>query len=222
MDDAADPLLAAVSAVRRLGNALAGHQADPSTLLQVADAANALAGAIEGGPRRDKRTEMADSPRMSELRRTGRWPDPPGEGEPIEFDPTSLVGGPLSPFGMGARYWREGDEAVGLVHCRRAFEGPPGRVHGGMVAAITDEVMGCVMRVVGVVAYTGSLTVRFVAAAPLDADLEFRARLADRDGRKLKVECVGRAGDLVFCRAEAIFVEVDASVLLASMESPTE
>ena len=47
-------------------------------------------------------------------------------------------------MGLNASLWREGDVAVMEVTLGRAFEGAPGRAHGGIVAALLDETMGLV------------------------------------------------------------------------------
>jgi len=117
--------------------------------------------------------------------------------------------------GMGARYWRGGDEARGGVTVGPAFEGPPGRVHGGALAAIFDEIMGALLPAIGVMAFTGRLTVRYRKATPLGVPLELRSWLASREGRRLHLEAEAKADGVLFANAEAIFVEQDPSVLLA-------
>ena len=54
----------------------------------------------------------------------------------------SIVAGAANPMGLAARLWRDGDVACMQVTLGKAFEGAPGRAHGGVVAALLDEVMG--------------------------------------------------------------------------------
>ena len=63
------------------------------------------------------------------------------------------------------------------VVLHRAFEGAPGRAHGGIVAAVFDDVTGFVIGFLGEPAFTGELTVRFVAPVPVEELLVIRARL---------------------------------------------
>ena len=135
-------------------------------------------------------------------------PEPPADGEAIEFDPWSFVGGPFNAFAMGARYWRDGDGSRGRVTLGRAYEGPPGRVHGGAVAALFDEVMGATLRVLGTRAYTGRLAVDFLRAAPLDVMLDLRGWLVRREGRRLYLAGEAAVEGVAFARAEATFVEM--------------
>ena len=69
---------------------------------------------------------------------------------------------------------REGDEAVLTVTLGSAFEGAPGRAHGGVVATLIDEAMGMVLHIVGTPAFTGRLTVNYRAPTPLNEHLEDR------------------------------------------------
>ncbi|MEV0810968.1 PaaI family thioesterase [Micromonospora sp. NPDC050200] len=68
------------------------------------------------------------------------------------------------------------------------FEGPPGAVHGGYSAMVLDGVMGTLVRALGVIAMTGTLTLRYLAPTPLDRPLDLTARVVDRGGRKTTVE----------------------------------
>ena len=57
------------------------------------------------------------------------------------------------------------------ARCGAAHEGAPGRSHGGVVAGLFDDVFGFVLDVVQEPAFTGELTIRYVAAdaaAPAD------------------------------------------------------
>jgi len=219
-DDALDAARRrAASAVSRLGHVLAGHEVAEGVLLDLADRVDELVEQLGELPLRDKRNDIERRARWGEYRRTGVWPGPVPDGDEITFDRSSFVGGVLSPFAMGATFHREGDEAVGRVTMGPAFEGPPGRVHGGAIAAMVDEVMGSVNSVLGTVAFTGRLSVSFVGPCPLGTELEFRAGLVERDGRKLHLACTGRAGETVFARAEATFVEIDPAVALSMFEA---
>ena len=65
--------------------------------------------------------------------------------------------------------------ALGLVRFGSAYEGPPGHVHGGFVAAAFDEVLGYVQSLGGRPGMTGTLTVRYRSPTPLYTELRFEA-----------------------------------------------
>ena len=114
-------------------------------------------------------------------------------------------------MGIGVHVVRDGDTAVATTTLGPAFEGAPGRAHGGVVGAILDETMGYVLPIIGEMAYTANLSIDYIAPAPLGVEVTFTARLRDRADRKLWIEAVGESADGVFVRAEALFLTVDLS-----------
>ena len=57
----------------------------------------------------------------------------------------------------------DGDTVTGHVTFGRAYQGPPGQVHGGVIAGVYDQVLGLANFVVGRPGFTGTLSVRYVA-----------------------------------------------------------
>src|SRR5262249_59945963 len=76
-----------------------------------------------------------------------------------------------------------------------AYEGPPGHVHGGFVAAAFDEVLGFVQSTTGQPGMTGTLTIRYRKPTPLDTDLRFEATVQRVEGRKIFAEARLYDGD---------------------------
>jgi acyl-coenzyme A thioesterase PaaI-like protein len=105
----------------------------------------------------------------------------------------------------------ENDEVVADVVLRRAFEGAPGRAHGGLVAAAFDDVTGFIIGGLKEPAFTGELTVRYLAPVPVEAPLEIRARLDGRERRKLFISADMHAGDDLVATGKAIYITVDPS-----------
>lgn len=211
----------AAQAIRRLGMALLGRTVSPELLARVADQAAALAAEVEAAsPERTKVDAFLGYTGVARARHfltTGHWPAPSADYGEIRFDAMSYIGGPVHPFSAGARYYRDGDEAVARVTVDMGFEGPPGRVHGGTVASIFDEVMGTVFRIRALPsAFTGSLNVRFEAPAPLGVELEFRARLTGVEGRKHFVEAEATGPDGRFASATAVFIQMASDHMAAT------
>jgi acyl-coenzyme A thioesterase PaaI-like protein len=61
----------------------------------------------------------------------------------------------------------------------RLYEGPPGCVHGGWIAALFDEVLAVLQRDAGVNGMTAELAVRFRRPVPVGAELRFSGRIED-------------------------------------------
>ena len=204
--------LAAAAAVRRLGHALAGRVIEADLANRVAALVNELAAGAEKRPQRRKEIEHASSPRFEALV-AGRLPVPVADGEHIEFDHFSVVGGAMNPFAVGATHRRDGDDAVTTVNFGPAFEGPPGRVHGGAIALVMDEATATVLPMVGRFGFTGSIALKLLAPAPLGVDVEFRSRVVGEERRKLFIRCIASGPDGVFAEADAIYIQNDPATI---------
>lgn len=106
---------------------------------------------------------------------------------------------------------RDGQPAMlGHVRLSRLREGPPGKVHGGVLAGLFDEIMGAAQRLGGGEGgMTGRLTVRYRKPTPLETDLQFRAWIHDERPTR------------VIIRAESVLAAApsDAPVVTASAEA---
>jgi acyl-coenzyme A thioesterase PaaI-like protein len=103
-------------------------------------------------------------------------------------------------------------EIDGRVHARAvfgsAYEGPPGCVHGGYVAAAFDEVLGATQTLSGRPGMTGTLTVKYRSPTPLHRELAFVGELVRVEGRKIFTEGKLSAGDRLCAEAEGIFISI--------------
>jgi acyl-coenzyme A thioesterase PaaI-like protein len=94
-----------------------------------------------------------------------------------------------------------------------AYQGPPGSVHGGLVAALFDEVLGFAQWMTGNPGMTGTLKVRYRKPTPLNTELRFEATVERVDGRKIFTEARLYDGDTVTADAEGVFISLTASAL---------
>jgi acyl-coenzyme A thioesterase PaaI-like protein len=104
----------------------------------------------------------------------------------------------------------EEDRVVGTARFGSAYEGPPGCVHGGYVAAAFDELLGLTQTLGGSPGMTGRLTVHYRSPTPLQTELALEGRLDRVDGRKTFVVGTIHAGDRLCAEAEGLFVSVGA------------
>jgi acyl-coenzyme A thioesterase PaaI-like protein len=99
----------------------------------------------------------------------------------------------------------------------KAFEGAPGRAHGGIVAALIDETMGLVLAINDLFAFTAQLNITYVAPTPINEPISARAWLKEQNGRKLSIEARVEAGDNVIAKASALFISVDPQTFLEDL-----
>jgi acyl-coenzyme A thioesterase PaaI-like protein len=192
---------AAAAALRRLGNALVGRSIDDELLERIRRGATELAELAEAAPRQSRLPNSARS-----------FYEPPTRDSPPEHRNLfreSIVSGDLNAMGIGAQLWREDEVSVMEVELGPAFEGAPGRSHGGVVAAMLDETFGIVLAIHGEAAYTGRLEVTYRAATPVGRPIRCRGWLVERRGRKLLMRGEVRDGELLCAEAEATFITVD-------------
>jgi acyl-coenzyme A thioesterase PaaI-like protein len=132
-------------------------------------------------------------------------------GDPHAFFDNSPLIGRANPLAPPIRIDIEGERVVGKVCFGAAYEGAPGVVHGGFVAAAFDEVLGMAQSLTGNPGMTGTLTVRYRKPTPLYADLVFEGWVERVEGRKIFT--LGRAlhGDELTAEADAVFIRVDFS-----------
>ena len=121
------------------------------------------------------------------------------------FDQSPLIGlsNPLAP---PIRLRVQDGSVIGAVVFGTAYEGPPGCVHGGFVAAAFDEVLGFAQSLTGNPGMTGTLTTRYRKPTPLHVELTFRAKVDRVDGRKIFASGTLHAGEKLCADAEGIFI----------------
>ena len=95
-----------------------------------------------------------------------------------------------------------------------AYEGPPTCVHGGIIAALFDEVMGAANIIAGNPGLTGTLTIRYRRPTPLLAPLDIVARYAGSERRKVFTWGGIYHDGVLTAEAEGIFITMDPNRLL--------
>jgi acyl-coenzyme A thioesterase PaaI-like protein len=190
----------AAAALRRLGHTLMIREADEDLLDRVAKAAHRVSDDLDLAPPR-KRDIVELKRRMFEL-------EVPDGARASHFD-ECFVSGEQNPMGIAIQVRRDGEAVVADVELGPAFEGAPARAHGGIVAAVFDDVLGYLLSLNHQPGFTGELAVRYEAPTPILRPLEFRARIVRRDGRKLYTEAVARSDGEVVATATATFITID-------------
>jgi len=130
--------------------------------------------------------------------------------DPHGYFPFSPQIGLYNPLAPPMRVAIDDDDTVrGAVNLDAAYEGPPGCVHGGIIASLFDEILGIANITAGVGAMTGTLTIMYRRPTPLQADLVFTARTDRVEGRKVFTRGTLHAGDTLCCECEGIFIVID-------------
>ncbi len=105
----------------------------------------------------------------------------------------------------------------GVVTFAGGYEGPPGCVHGGYIAAAFDEVLGATQSLSGTPGMTGRLSVDYRSPTPLHEELVFTGTFEGREGRKNFTSGTLHVGDRLCAEAQGLFISIDFG-RLAEME----
>jgi acyl-coenzyme A thioesterase PaaI-like protein len=130
--------------------------------------------------------------------------------DPHAFFDHSPMLGRANPLAPPLELWPDDGVIRGRAVFGAAYEGPPGCVHGGYIAAAFDEVLGSTQSLGGGrPGMTGRLTVHYRSPTPLREELTFESRVTDVSGRKTLTYGTLHAGDRLCAEAEALFIAID-------------
>jgi acyl-coenzyme A thioesterase PaaI-like protein len=130
--------------------------------------------------------------------------------------------GPANPQGLHLTFTTdtsnpESITATAHVQLDRMHEGPPGHIHGGIVAALLDEAMSKLNRPLNVLAMTRHMEVDYLRPSPLYQPLTLVSRHLSREGRKLFHQAeLSNAEGTVLARGKALFIALDEKILAAA------
>ncbi|MEX1217515.1 MAG: PaaI family thioesterase [Acidimicrobiales bacterium] len=129
-----------------------------------------------------------------------------GATEPRVFFPWSPIIGPLNPIsGDVELHFAEG-RTSGRANLAAQYSGPPGMVHGGIIALIFDELLGATNVCNELGGFTGTLSIRYERPTWIETELELESWVDRVEGRKVfTFGTISINGELT-ARAEGIFI----------------
>ena len=179
------------SALRELVDAAVRTEVPLAELAEAAFTARELAARLRGQSRELHEVASVDDPQIGE-----RW-----------YSPVYGPGNPVAPP-MVATDTPDG-RAAGRVTLGKPHEGPPGLVHGGVVATLLDHVLARAIRAAGRGGLTATLMVTYRRPVQLGVPLLATAELGTTDGRRTTASARLVAEDdpgTTLAEAEGLFV----------------
>ena len=183
----------ATIATRRLIAAIVNGAAPASDLEAAADSLEGLAEALE--------------PHARDSRYAGT-PGVQRGGDNTAILESHPLMGPSNPLAPPISLTRDADGAHATVVYGHQYEGPPGRVHGGFIAAAFDQILGAAAALSGRVLFTGTLTVRYRKPTPLHVPISMEGVIESVRPRTIHVTGRMLAGDEVTAEGEGVMVTV--------------
>jgi acyl-coenzyme A thioesterase PaaI-like protein len=136
-----------------------------------------------------------------------RHPTSPSD-DPADYFPFDCVLGRFNPIAVPvAVEWQE-PLAIGRVRFASPYEGPPGCVHGAVIAATFDQVFNVANLMRGTPGPTRRLEIRYRKPTPLGKDLRFEGWQERVEGRDVHVAGRLVTGDGVTVEASGTFVQI--------------
>jgi len=177
------------AAIRTLISHAVETDIDPADAQATAERIEQIAGELDRHPRREPK--MPKYPHFEDLQ--------------INFGDDPVIG-KSNPIAPPVEVSIDGKIVRAHANVGRQYEGPPGFVHGAVIASIFDMVLGLVNVVSGNAGMTGTLTVRYRRPTPLNTDLDVEAHVERVDGRKVFTKGTISATGTLTAECEGIFV----------------
>ena len=150
---------------------------------------------LEAHPRRDRYEGFGETSVAAPEQQAG--------GGHFDYSPWIGLSNPLAPpITLESR----NERVYASVTFGSAYEGAPGCVHGGCVAAAFDEVLGYAQTFSQQSGMTGTLTTIYRSPTPLHTPLTIEAWIESVEGRKVICNGTLHAGERLCAEANAIFV----------------
>ena len=121
--------------------------------------------------------------------------------------PYSPVSGKRNPVAPPVHLWKHAArEVAGEVIFSPTYAGPPDSVHGGIIAAVFDELLAMANVITGRAGFTATLTIRYRRKTPLDTPIELWAINKVNEGRRQVSRAEFRVDGQVTASAEGVFI----------------
>ncbi|WP_046471652.1 PaaI family thioesterase [Allosalinactinospora lopnorensis] len=191
-DELPEELRTLVARVHELIDAVAHTEADPAELARASATVHEL-------------TERLNV-RRREVGAMLRQPRPDGRTHYETI--TNIVSGAGNPAAPPLELEPADDGVRADVTLNATYQGPPGFVHGGWIAAMLDQALGSASAAAGMPGLTANLDVNYRKPTPLNTPLEIAARVSSMERRKVFVSAEIRHNGEITAEGTAIMVQL--------------
>ncbi len=124
-----------------------------------------------------------------------------------------FVMGTKNPVAAPVRFANEGNTAVGFATFGSVYEGPPGCVHGAVIAGVFDQVLNIANMLHGTPGPTVRLEFDFRKPTPLNREIRFEGVCQRVEGKRIHSTAKCISGDVVTVEAQGVFAVIDLEKL---------
>jgi uncharacterized protein (TIGR00369 family) len=118
--------------------------------------------------------------------------------------------GQANPAGLHLEFLLAADDSVVcLAAIPDTFEGPPGYLHGGIIATLMDETMSKAVRAKGLTAMTRQMEIEYLHPVPSGAPIRMEGRVLRSEGRRNWTEArILDEKGTVLATGKGLFIEI--------------
>jgi uncharacterized protein (TIGR00369 family) len=118
--------------------------------------------------------------------------------------------GQANPAGLKLEFSKSAEGAVvSNAIVSDQYEGPPGYLHGGIIATLLDEAMSKANRAQNVTAMTRQMQVEYLCPVPSGAAIRIEGRVTRSEGRKHWTEAlIQNADGVILAHATGLFIAI--------------
>lgn len=138
---------------------------------------------------------------------------------PVSFVDHSPFVGWLNPLAPPIRVEVVDDQVIGTAVYGAPYEGPPGCLHGGFIAAGFDEILGFVQSLGGQAGMTAKLEIAYRSPTPLHREVRYVGRVVSVEGRKILTHATLSDGDRLCAEATGLFISISPEVFQRLLSS---
>lgn len=184
--------------IRCLNSALLGHEGPSNIYAPLAEKIDEITRELSEYPTRTK---------VYDKRIKYRGPEGIPDiiyGNHQDLSPVSGPSNPVSPYvnlEMAGEY-----HVSGIARFSSIYEGPPGFVHGGYIAAVIDETLGKVQAQTDNPGMTSNLLIQYIRPCPINLEYSLEGRIIKVEGRRIFTKASITLNGKIMAAAKATFV----------------
>ena len=120
----------------------------------------------------------------------------------------TFVSGRQNENGMQMKSFFQDSKVVTRYTFDKQFQGGPGLVHGGILSAAIDDLMGYASTIHKRACVTAKLEVNYILPVQIEKEFIIEAWISEIDGKKIYAESIIYDGEIIHTEASALFIDL--------------
>ena len=122
--------------------------------------------------------------------------------------PDTFVSGSQNKNGMKMKAFFNNSKVVTNYTFDKQFQGGPGVVHGGILSAAVDDLMGYAAAIHQRACVTAKLEVNYISPVQIDKEFSIEAWISKIDGKKIYAESIIHDDGFIHTETNAMFIDL--------------